>query len=128
MVGQILAIFFEQKSDFKHTLDLLEIIIMLTQLLPSDVEPIHKDSLTGKETTLSCKITGLTTATTVLWKQGDTTLSGSTPGSLVGETQTSTLTVSNPTDDEVYTCVVTSGLFAESASSGTDVKLDVYCE
>ena len=108
--------------------DLLDSITLLTQLLSSDVEPIHKDSLTGKETTLSCKITGLTTAATVLWKQEDTTLSGSIPGSLVGDTQTSTLTVSNPTNDEVYTCVVTSGLFAESASSETDVKLDVYCE
>jgi len=65
----------------------------------------------------------------VTWKNGDKLIDGTVEGTLQDDkTQISTLTVANPQDDEVYTCVVTSGQYASSASSETTVKLNTFCK
>ena len=65
----------------------------------------------------------------MIWKKGDEIQDGTVEGQLGGDnSQISTLTVDDPQNDEVYTCVVTSGQFTNSASSETIVRLNTYCE
>ena len=66
---------------------------------------------------------------TVIWKKGDDIQEGTVEGQL-GEdkSQISTLTVDDPQNDEVYTCVVTSGQYTNSASSETIVHINTFCE
>ena len=91
--------------------------------------PISKDAFLGTSTKISCVISGLNAKATVIWKKGDKKLVGSVEGQLTDEkTQTSTLTVDNPQDDEVYTCVVTSGQYDSSAPSETTVNINTFCE
>jgi len=95
----------------------------------SDVESVSKDAYGGTSTILSCKITGLTTKATVIWKLADVTQADSIEGELDGDgSQISTLTVSNPSADKEYTCVVTSGLYSTSAPSETTLSLNTYCK
>ena len=91
------------------------------------MESISKDAFLGTSTTVSCKITGLTSKATVIWKLDTVTQSDSVEGELIEDTQTSTLTVSQPSSDKVYTCVVTSGMYSTSAASQTTVSLNNYC-
>ena len=60
--------------------------------------------------------------------KGVETVAGSVEGDLNTDTQTSTLTVSGPREDAVYTCIVTSGEFDQSPASETLVSLNVYCK
>ena len=66
---------------------------------------------------------------TVTWKNGDQVIAGTVEGTLQQDKiQTSTLTVASPQDDEVYTCVVTSGQYPSSGPSETTVKLNTFCK
>ena len=95
----------------------------------SDVQAISKDAFIGTTTTVSCKISGLQTKATVTWKKGDEIIKGTIEGTLEADkTQTSTLTVASPQDDEVYTCLVTSGKYTSSAQSETTVKINTFCK
>ena len=91
---------------------------------------MSKDAFIGTSTTVSCKISGLEAKkATVTWKKGDQVITGTVEGTLQKDkTQTSTLTVASPQDDEVYTCVVTSGEYTSSAASETTVKLNTFCK
>ncbi|XP_063695430.1 uncharacterized protein LOC134826857 [Bolinopsis microptera] len=91
-----------------------------------NVTPTHKDAYNGKETVLSCKVTGLEAKATVSWTKGNQTVDGSTEGELIGNTQISTLTVISPQEDTEYTCVVSSGRNPLSKPSETLVSLNVY--
>ena len=82
----------------------------------------------GTETTLTCKITGLSATATVTWMKGSEVDEGVNEGALTEDTQTATLTVSDPQEDTEYTCVVTSGEYPASSSSTTLVTLNTYCE
>lgn len=95
----------------------------------SDIEAVSKDAYIGTSTTISCRISGLETKASVTWKQGDAVIEGSLQGTLTADkTQTSTLTVANPQDDTVYTCLVTSGEYASSAQSQTTVTFNTFCK
>ena len=95
----------------------------------SAVEAVSKDAFLGTRTTLSCKISGLAAKATVIWKKGDDIQEGTVEGQLSGDkSQISTLTVDDPQNDEVYTCVVTSGQYTNSASSETIVHINTFCE
>ena len=95
----------------------------------SDVQAISKDAFIGVSTTVSCKISGLEAKATVTWKKGDQVIEGTSEGTLEADkTQTSTLTVASPQDDEVYTCLVTSGKYTSSAQSETTVKINTFCK
>ena len=64
----------------------------------------------------------------MVWKKGAEIQDRAVPGQLDGYNgQTSTLIVDNPQNDEVYTCVVTSGQYTTSASSETIVHLNTFC-
>ena len=80
----------------------------------------------GSETVLSCKITGITAAVTVSWTPADSGVVSQ--GTLDGDFQISTLTISTPSQDLSYTCTVTSGLLSNSPPSQTTVNLNHYCE
>ena len=59
--------------------------------------------------------------------EGDKVVEGTVEGTLEDDkTQTSTLTVANPQDDEVYTCLVTSGKYTSSAQSAKTVKINTF--
>ena len=65
----------------------------------------------------------------MIWKKGEEIQEETVEGQLGGDnSQISTLTVDDPQNDEVYTCVVTSGQYTNSASSETIVRLNTYCE
>ena len=93
----------------------------------SDVQAISKDAFIGTSTTIFCKISDLEAKATVTWKKGGTVVQGTVEGTLANDnTQTSTLTVANPQDDEVYTCLVTSGKYTSSAQSAKTVKINTF--
>ena len=93
------------------------------------MEAVNKDAFIGTSTAISCKITGLDAKATVVWKKVTEIQQGSQEGVLSDDgSQTSVLTVGSPQNDEVYTCVVTSGKYPTSTESVTTVSLNVYCE
>ncbi len=92
------------------------------------MEAVSKDAFLGTSTEISCKITGLASKATVIWTLDTVTQSGSVEGELIADTQISILTVSQPSSDKVYTCVVTSGMYNTSAASKTSVSLNTYCK
>ena len=92
----------------------------------AEVIATDKDALEGTESVLLCKITGLSAKATVIWTTGGQTQEGTTEGELNDGTQISTLTVTNPQEDTVYTCVLTSGEFSSSEASETTLSLNVY--
>ena len=101
----------------------------LISAITAGVEAVNKDAFVGTSTVLSCKITGLDAKATVVWKKGSEIQQGSQEGVLSGDgSQNSTLTVGSPQNDDVYTCVVTSGQYPTSTHSETTVSLNVYCE
>ena len=93
------------------------------------VNPVSKDTFAGTSTVLSCEITGLDTKATVIWKKGSETQDGTEEGVLGNDgSQVSTLTVADPQNDEVYTCVVASGAHTSSDPSETVVHLNTFCK
>ena len=95
----------------------------------SDVKSVSKDTFASTSTTISCEITGLTTKATVIWKKGSETQDGTEEGVLNNDgSQVSTLTVADPQNDEVYTCVVTSGEHTSSDPSEAVVNLNTFCK
>ena len=98
----------------------------------SDVTPSNKEVKTGTDVTLSCSISGISAAATVLWKKSGTPdLSNSIAGHTVvagnfgSEAQVSTLTLTAAVNiaDTTFTCDVTpSGGTAQS----TEVTLNVF--
>ena len=107
---------------------MVQVQILLDQYC-SDVEAINKDAFIGTSTIISCKISGLEAKATVTWEKGDKSIDGSVEGTLEDDKiQTSTLTVASPQDDDVYTCLVTSGQYALSAPSETTVKINTFCK
>ena len=89
---------------------------------------MSKDAHLGTDTTLLCKITGLTAKATVIWNL-DSAQQGGQEGNLADDgSQTSTLTVADPQQDTEYTCMVTSGQYPTSTPSITTVALNVYCK
>ena len=104
-------------------------MMFLISAITAGVEAVNKDAFVGTSTVLSCKITGLDAKATVVWKKGLEIQQGSQEGVFSGDgSQNSTLTVGNPQNDDVYTCVVTSGHYQTSTHSVTPVSLNVYCE
>ena len=77
-------------------------------------------------------ITDITETVTVAWQTATDPVSGSkftsVQGIHSGGTQTSTLTVDSTevTEDQAYTCRVTSGSFPESGHFDKTVNLNVY--
>ena len=95
----------------------------------SDVKAVSKDTFASTSTTISCEITGLSTKATVIWKKGSETQDGTAEGVLGNDgSQVSTLTVADPQNDEVYTCVVTSGEHTSSDPSEAVVNLNTFCK
>ena len=98
----------------------------------SDVTPSNKEVKTGTDVTLSCSISGISAAATVLWKKSGTpdlsnSIAGHTvaAGNFESEAQVSTLTLTAAvnTADTTFTCDVTpSGGTAQS----TEVTLNVF--
>jgi hypothetical protein len=84
----------------------------------SGITAVNKEQLTGSEATISCTVSGLTEQlTAVKWTKSDgaTVTSGQDgitidPGSHSGSSQTTTLTVTGPNNnqDTTYNCIVTS--------------------
>ena len=75
----------------------------------------------------------LTQAVTVTWQQsGVTVVDGSgvttSSGALSGSSQTATLAMTSPSQDEEYTCKVKSAAFSDSEASEKTVRLRVYRE
>ena len=94
----------------------------------SGVVTVSKDAFKGTSTNLLCKITGLSAKAKVEWKEGAEILGDVEVGTLNAASQTSTLTVTNPQEDAVYTCVVTSGQYTDSNPSNTQASLNTYCK
>ena len=98
----------------------------------SDVTPSNKEVKTGTDVTLSCSISGISAAATVLWKKaGEDDLSKSIAGHTVvagnfgsgAQVSTLTLTAAVNTVDTTFTCNVTpNGGTAQS----TEVTLNVF--
>ena len=108
----------------------------------------EKEQLSGTEARVSCKVRGLTKELgAVTWTKSDGSLITSDhegltvdPGIFSGSSQTTTLTVAGPQNnqDTTYNCVVTSNelgitdkstavnleVFSECANCGTDGKLN----
>ena len=86
----------------------------------------------GSTTTISCVVTGIVETVTVVWRTATEPISGSkftfVQGSHSGGTQTSTLTVDSTevTEDQAYTCRVTSGSFPDSSHFDRTVNLNVF--
>ena len=98
-------------------------------MIKTAVEAISKDAYRGTSTTISCKISGLDTKASVTWKKGDDAQDGVIEGKLADDkTQISTLTVENPQNDEVYTCVVTSGQYRSSPPTEKAVSINTFCK
>ena len=99
-------------------------------IYPLDVSGIIKDAHVGETTSISCSVTGITTKATISWNLNGSSLSSDEydEGNLDGTSQTSVLTVSSPADDNVYTCIVTSGQYDISAPSEITVSLNTYCK
>ena len=94
------------------------------------MEVIGKEVFIGTETTISCKVTGLTQAVNIVWTglpQGETGYTKSA-GTFHTDTQTATLTVASAqvTEDKTYTCIVTSIQYPTSKLESKDVDLKVY--
>ena len=90
----------------------------------ADVTTTDRHVHHGKDTILSCKITGISVIATVSWIKGTQTLQGSTEEAPTGNTLTSTLTMNDPQEDTEYTCVVNVG----HEKSETKLMLIVYSE
>ena len=101
----------------------------------SEVAPVHKEVISGTETTISCTITGLKVGAdaSIEWQTSTgAAVAGSdftsAPGSNSAGTQEATLVVKTAAvdADKVYSCQVTSGTYTASDASKTAVNLDVY--
>jgi hypothetical protein len=80
----------------------------------------------GTRATLTCSTSNvLSKGVSVVWKDGDSTLSGDT-GQVIDKQQVSKLTVNNPESDKVYTCLVSSNSYENSKAYPFRVKLGVY--
>ena len=94
------------------------------------MEVIGKEVFIGTETTISCKVTGLTQAVNIVWTGLPTDETGYTKsaGTFNTDTQIATLTVASAqvTEDKTYTCTVTSIQYGTSQSESKDVDLNVY--
>ena len=105
----------------------------------TDVEAVNNEVLNGTDAVLSCKITGITEAITVIWKDSDnedvTTVADTANKYTVdagtfNETtfsQTTTLEVKalENTEDRTISCQINSTEWNKSDDS-TDVKLNVF--
>ena len=90
----------------------------------ADVATTDRHVHHGKDTILSCKITGISVVATVSWMKGTQTLQESTEDELTGTTLTSSLIVNEPREDTEFTCVVNVG----HEKSETKLMLIVYSE
>ncbi|XP_063687822.1 uncharacterized protein LOC134821085 [Bolinopsis microptera] len=97
----------------------------------------NKEVLRGKDAVeISCKVTGLTAALqTVKWQKSDGTdvTTGETgytsnEGSLVGDSQTTTLTVASAqnTADSTYNCLITPAARDDATEVSTSVTLNTF--
>ena len=87
-----------------------------------------KDAYIGTPTSLSCTVSGLSSPASVVWKTGSVELQREVGELSKDGVQVSTLTVPDPRNDSVYSCIVISGMFNASDPSTTNVSLGVYCE
>ena len=121
---------------------------ILSPISNSAVTAVDKSPIVGTEVTISCIVNGITRQLdTVTWTKSDGSLITSgqdgltvDPGIFSGSSQTTTLTVAGPQNnqDTTYNCVVTSNelgitdkstavnleVFSECANCGTDGKLN----
>ena len=88
--------------------------------------PTGAEVRAGTRVTLTCTTSNvLSKGVSVVWKDGDSTLSGDT-GPVIDKQQVSKLTVENPESDKVYTCLVNSNSYENSEIYPIRVKLEVY--
>ena len=100
-------------------------------ILISEVAATNDDAAKGTAGVVTCVISGITEAVTVVFNDGTSDIAtvGSVttvdPGTLaVGATsQTATLTVHDVQADAAYTCKVTSGQYSDSGAQDTLVSI-----
>ena len=86
----------------------------------------------GTEGVVTCEITGITEAVTVVFSDTDGDISTVADvitvdeGSFDTDSQTASLTIHNVTADGSYTCTVTSGQFSDSASHASDLSITMF--
>ena len=121
----------QKYSDVSKTIDDTVVATTNFKLTVSDVTTTNKDAHVGTQTILTCSVTGLSAAATITWKKNSQVQSSGVEDGVAGYSggsQTSTLTVSDPQSDGVYSCEVTSGALPDSPSSSTTAVLNTYCE
>ena len=81
------------------------------------------------DTTISCNVTGISEPVNITWSgyQGDGHHTAD-PGTLISNSQVSTLHVTSVQSDHTYTCTVSSIQHPTSPAASRDVHLDVFSE
>ena len=99
----------------------------------ADVEADSREVAEGTATTLTCIVFDLTEKAVIKWFLEALELESSDDYSITGDdhidsegSQTSKLTIHNPTESTVFNCQVSSILYSNSASSETLAHLYVY--
>ena len=90
---------------------------------------------TGEDAVLTCEITGITQAVTVVFNDGTSDLETETDVRLIEQgtplgsgatTQTATMTLYGVETDAIFTCKVTSGEFPESNTQTEEVAVTLF--
>ena len=127
MIGHIFTKFLSY--DRANVKLFLKISILNTNV--SDIVVSSKEVGSGTSTTLSCVVSDITQAVSIVWKSGGSTVvdgDGITTksGDFSSSSQTATLEIASAEADKTYTCEVKSGALPNSEPAVKSLDIFVY--